>query len=95
MSRAGCQRGRRPAASSPNVRTNRDKKEVRRHEECIRVREKEMMSQENGNQNKKESLLKKDEEASPETNGRDPCVEQEQGPKPQCRFSVKSDLSRT
>ena len=37
-----------------------------------------MMSQENGNQNEKESLLKKDEEASPETNGRDPCVEQEQ-----------------
>ena len=59
----GGQRGRRPVASSPNVRINWDKKEVRRHEECIRAREEdekghekeaEMMNQEKGNRNGKE-----------------------------------------
>ena len=59
---------------------------MRRHEECIRAREEdekghekeaEMMNQEKGNRNGKESLLKKDEETLPETNGKNSRVEQE------------------
>ena len=81
MSKVGGQGGRRTAASSPNVGTDWDKKEVGRREDSTRVREKrekeaEITSQESGNE--EEPLLKEDVEAYPETNGGDLSDEQEQ-----------------